>query len=329
MRSFLRAKKREFASADGAAPPVDLGAEPLQGRRVRPEVPRSLAQLVSSMRERSLFVLALQPQAAAAPASAAAPRPAPLAPSGSFGGAGYALKRSTSGGGSGLLLASGHSASSTGSDRDRDAVSMMHQKWASLLPAATLQPLLSRYMSSSAAEDAEAAAAGGAVPLPPAQQRWGLARQRSLQRAISEAPDDLLAAAPPAAGDDELQDEYTALAEEELAEGAGAVELGEEKRGRTEMNAAPRAAVAPAPHFVARPQRALRPCNQGLCEVCVWRPAAAAAAPPPLACRARFCARVRPVCAARRGQRLRRRVAAARDGGAAAAAPGAPQPPGA
>lgn len=234
MRSFLRAKKREFASSDGPPPPVDLGAEPLQGRRVRPEVPRSLAQLVSSMRERSLFVLALQPQAAAtgtAAASAAAPRPAPLAPSGSFGGAGYALKRSTSGGGSGLLLASGHSTSSTGSDRDRDAVSMMHQKWASLLPAATLQPLLSRYVSSSAAEDAEAAAGSGAIPLPPAQQRWGLARQRSLQRAISEAPDDLLAAPAPAAGDDELQDEYTALAEEELAEGAGAVELGERRDG--------------------------------------------------------------------------------------------------
>lgn len=221
MRSFLRAKKREFAAA-GEAPPVELGAEPLQGRRVRPEVPRTLQQLVSSMRERTLFVLALAPQPLT-PVVPAASRPAPLTPSGgSFGGP-HALKRSASGGGAGL--ASSHSIGSTGSGDHRDAVSMMHAKWAALLPAATLLPLLTRYASSGAPEDADG---GGSVPPAPPTPRWGvgqLARQRSLQRAISEAPDGLPVGGG-AAGDDALADEYSALAEEELAEGAGADELG-------------------------------------------------------------------------------------------------------
>jgi hypothetical protein len=77
-------------------------------------------------------------------------------------------------------------------------------------------------------DDLDLAAGGGA----PGQQRWPgalpiLARQRSLQRAVSEAPEDATSSAAVASGGgDGLQAEYSALAEEELADAEVDVELG-------------------------------------------------------------------------------------------------------
>jgi hypothetical protein len=105
----------------------------------------------------------------------------------------------------------------------------MMSKWAALLPASTLQPLLMRYSST---DDPDLTGAGGIAP----QQHWPrslpiLARQRSLQRAVSEAPEDSTSAAAVATGGgDGLQAEYTALAEEELADADVDAELGESLR---------------------------------------------------------------------------------------------------
>ena len=61
VRAFLRTEKGEFSAAGHPPAPEPL-SEPLIGRLIRPEVPRSFVELVSSMRERALFLLTLAPR---------------------------------------------------------------------------------------------------------------------------------------------------------------------------------------------------------------------------------------------------------------------------